>query len=183
MIVKEENSFEIAPAGTFKGICVDVVDMGLKDTPYGRKHKLRIAWEINENMSDGRPFLAMGFYTASLSEKANLRKDLEAWRGKPFTFEELKGFDMDAVVGKSCMLSIIHNESGGKTYANISSISPLMKDMDPLTPSGEYTRVKDREEKPVQNEDKPPNHPDNSGGHEIHDDDIPGKIDDSKIPF
>jgi hypothetical protein len=41
-----------------------------------------------------------------LFEAATLRKDLESWRGKSFTEEELAGFDMDNLIGCTAKIEI-----------------------------------------------------------------------------
>lgn len=69
-------------------------------------------------------------YTLSLNEKANLRKHLESWRGRSFTADELKGFDLRNILGKPCLLNITHNSTDRGTFANISSITPLMDGME-----------------------------------------------------
>ena len=51
-------------------------------------------------------------YTVSLNEKANLRKDLESWRGKEIQPTELEGFDMTNLLGVQCTLQIMHNDNG-----------------------------------------------------------------------
>lgn len=147
MIVRDETpDFELLPAGTYQTVCVDVVDMGKQSTPWGEKHKCRIVWETTEAMADGRPFIAMAFYNATLTEGSNLRNMLEGWRGRAFTAEELAGFDLEKVVGVGGLVSIAHNEGkNGKTYANVSNVAPLMRDMQTPQPTGHYTRVKDRE--------------------------------------
>lgn len=67
-------------------------------------------------------------YSLSLSEKSNLRKDLQSWRGREFTAKELEGFAVETVCGVPCMLSVIHRQNAQKkTYANISAISGLPK--------------------------------------------------------
>jgi hypothetical protein len=66
-------------------------------------------------------------YTMSLNEKANLRADLESWRGKIFTKEELNGFNLMNILGKPCMIGVTHNQSGDKTYANVSAVMGLSK--------------------------------------------------------
>jgi len=72
-------------------------------------------------------------FTCSLSEKATLRHELESWRGRQFTKEELQGFDVMNVVDKPCMISVIHKTSGaGKTYAAITAITSLPKGTQPL---------------------------------------------------
>lgn len=77
-------------------------------------------------MDDGQPYVVSGFYTNSLNEKSRLRPMLESWRGRPFTEEELDGFDLQNVLGKPCLLSVIHKD--GK--ARVSGASALTKGMD-----------------------------------------------------
>lgn len=124
------------PAGTYLAICCMMVDLGLQyNEKFGNTSpKVLIGWEVpSETIEiDGeeKPRLVSKQYTASLSAKATLRKDLESWRGKAFTPEELKAFDMKSIVGTSCMLSIIHQESTtGKTYAKISGVMAVPKGM------------------------------------------------------
>jgi hypothetical protein len=73
-------------------------------------------------------------YTLSLNEKASLRKDLQSWRGRPFTPAELAGFDVSKLIGANCLLSVLHQDRAGATYANISSISALPKSMKSVAP-------------------------------------------------
>ena len=81
-----------APEGLHQGVCVDVIDRGMVDTEYGKKHKCRIVFEIDKKMADGRPFTASKIYNVNLNEKSTLRKDLQSWRGKQFTTTELQSF-------------------------------------------------------------------------------------------
>ena len=67
-------------------------------------------------------------YGFSLSSKSNLRKDLEAWRGKAFTSEELNGFDLVNILNVPCQMQIITKERKGKSDVNdISGIMSLPK--------------------------------------------------------
>jgi len=132
VILKDSGGgdFETVPEGVYQAVCYQVIDMGIKENKAYNSHqrKLRVAWELQgSNMSDGRPHSVSSLYTASLSSKANLRRDLEAWRGRAFTDQELEGFSPKGLLGKGCQINVIHNESGGKTYANIGSIMPLPK--------------------------------------------------------
>lgn len=125
------KEFPQAPAGTHLAICYMVVDIGQQETHFGMKPKIVIGWELpHEKMEDGRPFAVSGFYTLSLSEKANLRKDLEAWRTRPFTEEEVKGFDVKNVLGKPCQVTIIHNLKDGKSKASVASVTGVAKGME-----------------------------------------------------
>ena len=79
------------------------------------------------------------------SKKSSLVKDLISWRGRAFTDEELKSFELDNIIGAPCQLSIIHNVKDDKTYANVDAIVPAHKD-GKLIPSGKYKRAKDRDD-------------------------------------
>jgi len=130
----EGGNFVLVPQGTHLGACFLVADIGQQETSYGMKHKLVMGWELPKEMIDiegeKKPMIVYNTYTVSLSEKANLRRDLESWRGREFTAEELKGFDVFNVMGAPCMMSIVHKTVGDKTYANIASVSALPKGME-----------------------------------------------------
>jgi hypothetical protein len=134
------RDFEPVPPGQYAAICDMMVDLGMQDGgKWGPKHKLYFRFQIPEHRvqfeRDGEEVDAPGIigvqFTASLSEKANLRPFLEGWRGRAFTAEELKGFDPAQVAGVPAYLNVIH-EPGNKNgkpvvYANIASIMPLPK--------------------------------------------------------
>lgn len=74
-------------------------------------------------------------YSLSIGPKSNLRKDLVNWRGKDFTKEEEDSFSLKNVLGKSCMLQIIHKpKEGGGVWANISTFMSLPKGQKHETP-------------------------------------------------
>ena len=65
-------------------------------------------------------------YTLSWSENANLRKDLQGWRGTPWTDAEANRFDLKNILGQWCMLNVIHAEGkNNKIYANVAGITPV----------------------------------------------------------
>lgn len=148
IIAKAGASFAPCPAGTHAVICCDVVDLGIVESNYAGKkkkqHKVSVIWQTGERRDDSKFFLVQKRYTLSLHEKAGLRKDLEAWRGRPFTEEELQGFDVEAVIGVPCLLSIIHNAAGGNVYANVNALMRLPKGMAPPEPDPSYVRIQDR---------------------------------------
>ena len=128
----EGVEFELAPQGNHLAVCYMVCDLGYHETDWqgtkSNKRKVRLSFELSGTaMEDGRPFSVSKNYTLSLSEKANLRKDLQSWRGRQFTAGELKGFDLLNVAGKPCMVNVIHAQSsdGQKTYSNIASIASI----------------------------------------------------------
>ena len=127
------GDFEQPPVGTHPARCVRIIDIGTQKGEYqGKatfKRQVVIAWELsNELMTEGdyagKPFMVSRFYTASLGEKANLRKDLVSWRGKEFSDQELTGFDPRNILDKGCMVSLIENDKG---KIRVSSVMALPK--------------------------------------------------------
>ena len=159
MIVKApEQKLPTAPEGTHSAVCVDEIDLGVVTTTFNGeerdRHMVRIVWQIDEPISDidadrfnlipGSRHIVKQDYTASLDEKAKLRKQLQSWRGRTFTQLELAGFDLETIVGVPCMLSVVHNQGRkGGVFSNVESVMKLPKGMEALKPEG-YIRVKDR---------------------------------------
>ena len=138
------GNFKRVPAGAHIARCFSIIDCGTQTTngQYGETiaRKIRLGWEIFGEDENNEPLIVdingavmpmtiNKTYTLSLHEKAGLRKDLSAWRGKAFTEEELKGFDISNVLGVYCMLNVTVSENNGKTYSNIAGISPMHKSM------------------------------------------------------
>lgn len=132
------GDFKRAPAGSHIAVCNMVADVGLQPGSQqypAPKRKLYLRFEIPgervEYEKDGKqvegPLTIGSFYTASMNEKATLRKHLEGWRGKGFSDDEAASFDVSKLLGKACMLTVIETDSGGKTYSNITGIGRLPK--------------------------------------------------------
>lgn len=138
LIAKQENEggFNPIPEGVHTAVCYGLIDLGMQySEKFDKKaQKVLIMWELPDETykaEDGeeRPRMLSKEYTMSLHEKSGLRKDLQAWRGRAFTDEELAGFDLINILGKGCQIQIIHKDNNGKTYANIASIMGLPKGM------------------------------------------------------
>lgn len=133
-----KNSGEKMPPieeGTYQAVCTGIIDLGLqKSEKYEKTYqKIMIMWSFpTETITTKDEEIARVIskeYTNSLGEKSNLTKDLQAWRGKNFTQEELEGFNLTNVLNIPCLMQIIHDERNGNTYPKISSIMALPKDM------------------------------------------------------
>ena len=148
LVVKEGGS-NIAPVpeGVYQAVCVAIYDLGTQfSEKFGKSsHQCLVVWEIGDERitfeKDGQkydlPRTVVKKYTMSLNEKSNLRKDLQSWRGKAFSPEELCGFDITRLLNANCMIQIIHSKTDTKTYANIASIMPLYKGMEKRKPEQE----------------------------------------------
>lgn len=147
---RNKTQFPVPPEGLYQAVCADAWDIWTEDRPErwggGIQDKTRLVWEINRiNKESGRPYQVSQKYTASLHEKANLRKHLEAWRGRKFTENEIKEFELENLLGANCQLQVVHNiGSDGITYANVQAVVPLAKGMTKMHVSPDFVRKKDR---------------------------------------
>jgi hypothetical protein len=134
---KPKSTYEAPPPGNHIARCYALVDLGTQEKTYegkvtGKARKIRFQWELlgGDVMKDGRPFSVSKSYFVSLHEKSTMRRDLESWRGRAFSPEEEGAFDLETVVDKYCLLNIVQEADGkGNVYANIATISPLIKGM------------------------------------------------------
>ena len=134
------GNYTPVPAGTNAARCYSMVHMGtVTENIMGEDktlNKVRITWELPaetkvfKEENGEQPYVVSKEFTLSMHEKATLRKFLESWRGKGFTEDEAKSFDISVLLGKGCMLSVIHKTSKtGKTFAEISSVTSVPKGM------------------------------------------------------
>ena len=134
------REFKIVPSGTHLARLYRIVDLGTQESQFQGgevkiQRKVMFAWEIHGEddtgeplvTEDGKPMAIFKNYTLSWNEAATLRKDLQAWRGTPWTDAEANRFDLKNVLGQWCMLNIIHRpgQSDGKLFANVAGISPV----------------------------------------------------------
>lgn len=141
---QSEKQFEIPPAGNHLAICYQMIEIGTEKGEYmgqpKENYNCRIVWELpNERKvfdpdKGEQPHIIGRDYTLSMGEKANLRHHIDSWRGKALTDEEAQKFDITVLLGKPCMLNVIHGTTkAGKQYAKVASIAPVPKGM-PIPP-------------------------------------------------
>ena len=82
-----------------------------------------------------------------MHKSGTLRATLEGWRGRKFSEDEAKRFDLESLVGVNALLQVEHrvSETSGETFANVRAVlPPSMAEGTPIAPD-RYTRVKDRD--------------------------------------
>jgi len=136
MIISDTTKdFKIAPAGNHLARLYSIIDIGHQATAWKGEtkimHKVVFTWELHGDdnagqplkTEDGKPLIVSKRYTVSLGDQSTLRKDLESWSDKKMTEEDRKAFDLKSLLGKFCMLSVVHSDDG--KYANVGSISSV----------------------------------------------------------
>lgn len=141
------KEFKPTPEGSHMAVCYRVIDLGTQRWEYQGEpqigRKVHIAWELHGEADDGsplttddgRPLSVSKTYTLSLGKKANLRADLESWRGRAFSEQELAGFDITQLLGVPCMVTIKHTKKADKTYANVASVTRFPAALKNMRPS------------------------------------------------
>lgn len=134
---KPQSNYTPPPAGMHIARCFRLIDLGTQPKSYqgqakGEARKIMATWELlgEDRMEDGKPFTISKSWFLSMHEKASLRKDLESWRGKPFTADEENSFDVSRLLGAYCLINVIQEQGqDGNTYTKIGAITPLLKGM------------------------------------------------------
>ena len=134
---KSGTSYEPVAAGNYVARCIKMIHYGTITEDYlgtlKTANKVQLTWELPTELkvfkeeNGEQPYVLSKDFTLSMHEKSSLRKWLEAWRGKNFTVAESEAFDITNLVGKACMLNVIHTTKNDKTYANISGVSSMPK--------------------------------------------------------
>ncbi len=143
-IIATNNSTprEPIPAGNYPARCYQMIQIGTVMENINGENKLlnkvRIGWELPtekkvfKEENGEQPYVISEEYTLSMNEKSNLRKMLASWRGKDFSEEEAKAFDITKLLGVQCMINVIHKASKSdatRIYEKISSVSTIPKGM------------------------------------------------------
>jgi hypothetical protein len=106
------KEFQIAPTGSHLARLYRIIDLGTQKSEYMGKvnmlRKVKFFWELHGD-----------------DLKTDEGKPLESWRGKSFTDDELRGFDLTNLLDKWCMITVQHRESNGKTYADAVAVTPV----------------------------------------------------------
>ena len=139
-LIAKENSGtkELIPAGIHLAKCISIIDLGTQKVTFEKTekqvHQVRFEFELpaltyefeDKETKEKKIWTKVTWknFTVSLHAKATMRKFLESWRGKKFTKEELEGFNLGNILGKTCQLQIIHSDDG--EYANIENVLPMM---------------------------------------------------------
>src|SRR5579864_255671 len=91
-----DSKFRPHPEGQFVGQCVDVIALGesveeFAGQPQRLVQKCALVFRTGERNEDIGEFIDIAReFTVSMGEKANLRKFMEQWRGRPYTAEQIE---------------------------------------------------------------------------------------------
>ena len=137
---------ELIEEGNYIATLYRIIYIGTIKTEYMGEtknvFKVDLTWELNNEMKvwkegeEPKPVVVSKQYTLSMGSKANLRPIVEGIIGGMSDAEAIN-FDIDELLGKSCLLNISHGTAeSGAQYLKLAT-SKLMKGMTPPTPFNE----------------------------------------------
>jgi hypothetical protein len=117
------GGFEPCPEGNHIGILVSYIDRGLQDGTFGPRRQVFLKWELPgvETDNENQVLVFQTIFNLSLRAKA-FSEIVAALMGSP---SNLRGVNIKDMLGKAARLTIVHNENGVQTYANIDRVRPL----------------------------------------------------------
>ena len=145
IVVKEpdQKEFEHPEDGQYIGVIADVIDLGEVETGFGVKPRVRIVYLLDANDSEGNPFRVVSTYTASLHEKANLRKALKQILGADVSGQ----FDLEELLGINNQLVVTTTQKDDKIYTNIVAILKAPKGSPRMAIPDDFVRYQDKQKK------------------------------------
>lgn len=139
---KGGSNFPLAPAGLQLARIYGIIDLGTHKNVFqgvdkGDVRKVRVLFELPSHKhvfveeKGPEPFTLSIKYTLSTHEKSTLRKHMKGWKGRDMTDEEQAAFDIEVLLGKTCMINISHKQKKDKTgdRAEIESIAQIPAEM------------------------------------------------------
>lgn len=139
---KPQTTRVLPPKGTHLATCVGLIQIGTIESNFKDQNgeaqwseKIRLTFELPEELhtfkgEDKKPLVVSQEYTHSMGSKSNLRPIVEGILDVALQDEEAYAFDLEELLGRSCLITLAHQDSKkGTTYAVIKSTAPLMKSM------------------------------------------------------
>jgi len=131
---------EIVEAGSYPSRIYQMIQIGNVAGFQGQiQNKVRIGFELPTELkvfkeeNGEQPRVISQKYTLSFHEKSKLRKVIEACEPNALKIGEdgfLEEFDIEALIGKECLITIAHKASKeGNQFAYIDSVTRLPKGM------------------------------------------------------
>ena len=137
--IDKGGDFKSLEPGNYPAACDQVVLFGYQRTEWEGKAKLQeklyIRWQIpsvrvQDKDGNDLPAIIGRTYVNSMFKLAWLRRHLESWRGKPFTEEEERGFDIKKLLGVPCLVQVVaYERQDGSHRTKVDAVTQLPRGM------------------------------------------------------
>lgn len=139
MKAPKPKTFDPVPAGAHVARLYQIIHIGTSEFEYmgetKKSDKIRLTFELcNEKKvfkegEEARPYSVSREFGFSMGPKSKLRPFIEGMRGVAMHDDEAYNLDIETLLGDACLITVVHEEKNGNTYANIHTASPLPKGM------------------------------------------------------
>jgi len=133
----------LVDAGMYMARCYEIIHLGeTYDERYSKmKDSIRITWELPTELlkfgddEELKPVVVSKLYNLNMFKLSTLRLEIESWLSRKLSEEEAENFEFLDLLGKSCMLNIVHSDDG--KYANVATVNSMPKGSPEPTPYNE----------------------------------------------
>lgn len=138
-----------ATDGEHVAVCIDVWDDGVKQTRWGERERIGIAYRLDEvDKTSGQPIIQIERANWSLHSApptpATLYKRIMALTGAEPKLDKLGLWDGDSIIGRSCRIVTKRVVKQEQTYSNVTDVKPVQKGDKPLSVPLTYERMENR---------------------------------------
>jgi hypothetical protein len=136
----KSKSSDPVPKGNHVARLYQIIHIGTNDFEYmgetKSSDKVRLTFELSNERKvfkegdEPKPYSISREFGFSMHTKSKLRPFVESMIGAPLFDKEADNFDFEDLLGRECLLNVVHEEKNGNVYANIAGASPLPKGMD-----------------------------------------------------
>lgn len=151
-IIVNGRAGDFLESGSYNAVCSHVIDLGIQKKTFRKKNgeseesevrEILFIFELDktyEHNGEKKRNVVSKRYTASVSKKSNLYRDLQSWLNNSITDEMIeKGIDLEKLVGRTCYLEIeVKKSEDGKDFTVIKEIFPSKMLMIPVRKKDDY---------------------------------------------
>jgi hypothetical protein len=141
-VIAQENcsgeGWSPVPPGIHLARCYGIIDLGTQKTNHLGEtvylNEVMLRFELHHEgetigsllTANGQSMSIRKSFALSLAEKATLRKDIQTWRGRDFTPNELRGFQLKSLLGEWALISVVNTtDKNGHDCTSIATIMPV----------------------------------------------------------
>ena len=132
---------QLPPAGTHRAVLYKIINLGTLDTEWKgeakKSHKIRLFWELSDEQIEyevngekkSGPFSIGRKFTFSMGDNSHLYPIVTGITGG-LTDDERWNFDIESLLGQTCLVTVVHDEYEGRKYAKVTAATSLPKSME-----------------------------------------------------
>lgn len=117
---------ELVEEGSHNAVCVGFIDLGTqesKNEKFPARPRALLQFELVDLSTKERPVIMSREVTFSGHKKSKLAEILKGWLG----VKDATEYDMEGVLNKPALLTVVHAETDAGEFANIENVSGLPK--------------------------------------------------------